>query len=109
MVQGEISIFSFAGHFVQSRGKFVNFKTSLSLSVLFIMTFPRWNFIFVFVFDILSGLWSPDWKGMISCLSYVRCFLEFITFPFGVLDQVWYLIVSTPDPCLLPYFGRGHY
>ena len=25
-------------------------------------------------------------------------------FPFGILGQVWYLIVSIPDLCLLPYF-----
>ena len=31
-------------------------------------------------------------------------FLCFVTFPCGVLCQVWYLIVSSPDRCLLPYF-----
>ena len=30
-------------------------------------------------------------------------FLCFATFPYGVLGQVWYLIVSNPDFCLLPY------
>ena len=28
----------------------------------------------------------------------------FVTFPCGVLCQVWYLIVSMPDLCLLLYF-----
>ena len=28
----------------------------------------------------------------------------FATFSFVVLGQVWYLIVSIPDICLLPYF-----
>ena len=28
----------------------------------------------------------------------------FVTFPHGVLGQVWYLIISIPDLCLLPYF-----
>ena len=28
---------------------------------------------------------------------------EFVTFPFGILGQVWYLIVSIPDPCCLSY------
>ena len=28
----------------------------------------------------------------------------FVTFPYGVMGQVWYLIVSIPDICLLPYF-----
>ena len=27
----------------------------------------------------------------------------FVTFPYGVLGQVWYLIASIPDLCLLPY------
>ena len=27
----------------------------------------------------------------------------FVTFPYGVLGQVWYSIVSIPDICLLPY------
>ena len=30
----------------------------------------------------------------------------FVTFPYGVLDQVWYLIVLIPDCCLLTYFHR---
>ena len=28
----------------------------------------------------------------------------FITFPCGILGQVWYLIVSIPDLCHLPYY-----
>ena len=28
----------------------------------------------------------------------------FVTFPSGVLGQMWYLIVLIPDLCLLPYF-----
>ena len=27
-----------------------------------------------------------------------------VTFPFGILGRVWYLIVSIPDPCCLSYF-----
>ena len=27
----------------------------------------------------------------------------FVTFPYGVLGKVWYLIVSNPDLCILPY------
>ena len=29
---------------------------------------------------------------------------RFVTFPCGVLGQVWYLIVLIPDLCLLSYF-----
>ena len=32
-------------------------------------------------------------------------FLCFVTFSCGVLGQVWYLVVSIPDICLLTYFG----
>ena len=28
----------------------------------------------------------------------------FVTFPFGILGHVWYLIVSIPDPCCLSNF-----
>ena len=31
-------------------------------------------------------------------------YCDFVTFPFGILGQVWYLIVSIPDPCCLSYF-----
>ena len=30
---------------------------------------------------------------------------DFVAFPFDVLGQVWYLIVSIPDPCCLSYFN----
>ena len=30
----------------------------------------------------------------------------FVAFPYGVLGQVWYLIVLIPDLCLLPYFNN---
>ena len=29
---------------------------------------------------------------------------DFVTFPFCILGQVWYLIVSIPDPCCPSYF-----
>ena len=29
----------------------------------------------------------------------------FVTFPCGILGQVWYLIVSFPDLCFLSHFG----
>ena len=31
-------------------------------------------------------------------------YCNFVSFPFGILGQVWYLIVSIPDPCCLSYF-----
>ena len=41
----------------------------------------------------------------LDCLVYdVFLCSSFVTFPYGVLGQVWYLIVSIPDLCLLSYF-----
>ena len=31
-------------------------------------------------------------------------YCDFVTFPFDILGQVWYLIASVPDPCCLSYF-----
>ena len=32
-------------------------------------------------------------------------YCDFVTFSFGILGQVWYLIVLIPDPCCLSYFN----
>ena len=34
-------------------------------------------------------------------------YCSFVTFPFGILGQVWYLIVSFPDLCRLTYFNTS--
>ena len=39
---------------------------------------------------------------LLALVGDVDCI--FVTFPCGILDQVWYLIVSIPDICLLSYF-----
>ena len=45
------------------------------------------------------------WKRAdLLALLYVMFSCGFVTFPYGVLCQVWYLIVSIPDLCLLSYF-----
>ena len=41
-----------------------------------------------------------DTPGSLVC----GVFLCFVTFRHSVVGQVWCLIVSTPDLCLLPYF-----
>ena len=40
---------------------------------------------------------------LLALVGYVYCI--FVTFPCGILGQVWYQIVSFPDLCLLSYFG----
>ena len=42
----------------------------------------------------IAALYSPD-------LLYVMCFCVFVTF----LGQVWNLIVSIPDLCILIYYN----
>ena len=51
----------------------------------------------------IAALWSPAGKGLTSWLSFVfNC--VFVTFPCGILGQMWYLIVSIPDLYQLSYF-----
>ena len=39
----------------------------------------------------------------LALVGDVNCI--FVTFPRGILGQVWYLIVSFPDLCHLSYYG----
>ena len=48
----------------------------------------------------IAALWSPGGKGLVCDVYHVIA-----TFPFGILGQVWYLIVSILDPCCLPQFS----
>ena len=52
----------------------------------------------------IAALWSPAGKGLTSWLLFVMLNCIFVTFPCGILGQVWHLIVSFPDPCRLSYF-----
>ena len=69
---------------------------------------PSWYWCFVFVmlsFLFLAALWSPAGKGANRlALLYAIFSCVFVTFPHGVLGQVWYFIVLIPYLCLLPYF-----
>ena len=38
-------------------------------------------------------------------IFYVMIAFVFVTFQCGVLGQVWYLIVSIPEDCLLTFFA----
>ena len=49
----------------------------------------------------VSCLWSPTAKGLTSWLSFVMLKCVFITFPYDILGQMWYLVVSIPDFCHL--------
>ena len=54
----------------------------------------------------IAALWSPAGKGLTSWLLYVMSNCDLVTFPYGILCQVWYLIVLIPDLCHLSYFKR---
>ena len=51
-----------------------------------------------------AALWSPAGKGLTAWLLLVMFTCVFVTFPCGILGQVWYLIVSIPDLRRISYF-----
>ena len=53
---------------------------------------------------IIAALRSPAGKGLTSWLLFVMFNCVFVTFPCGILGQVWYVTVSIPDLCRLLYF-----
>ena len=42
---------------------------------------------------------------LLALICDVHC--DFVTFPFGILGLVWYLIISIPDHCHLSYVVCG--
>ena len=66
------------------------------------------NLFFAFVFcaglPVSCSLAVTCWeRADLLAVLYVMFSCVFVTFPHGVLDQVWYLIVSIPDISGLPY------
>ena len=47
----------------------------------------------------IAALSTADLLALVGNVYYI-----FVTFPCGILCQVWYLIVLFPDLCRLPYF-----
>ena len=52
----------------------------------------------------IAALWSPAGKELTSWLLFVMLNSVFVTFPCGILGQVWNLIVSILDLCSLSNF-----
>ena len=52
----------------------------------------------------IAALWSLAGKGLTFWLLFVMSNCDFVTFPCGILGQVWYLIVLIPDLCHLSYY-----
>ena len=48
---------------------------------------------------LIAALWSPAWKGLTSWLSFVVLIRMVVSFQFGILGHMWYLIVLIPDLC----------
>ena len=51
----------------------------------------------------IAAYWSPPGKELSSWLSFLMFFCVFVTFPRGILGQVWYSIASIPNLCRLSY------
>ena len=49
----------------------------------------------------IAALWSHAVKGLTSWLLFVMFNCGFVTFPCGILGQVWY---SIPDLCRIAFF-----
>ena len=51
----------------------------------------------------IAVAWSPAGKGLTSWLLFGMFNCVSVTFPCGILSQVWYLIVSFPNLCRHSY------
>ena len=61
-------------------------------------------------FRVCSLLPCGHLKGKADLLALVcDVYCDFVTFPFCILGQVWYLIVSIPDPCCLSYVDKDYF
>ena len=69
------------------------------------------------MFGVCNGFLSVHCSLMVNCweradllaLLYVMFYCVFVTFPFGVLGQVWWMVVLIPDLCLLSYLIHGKF
>ena len=52
-----------------------------------------------------AALWSPAGNGLTSWVLFVMFYSVFVTFPYAIPGQVWYLIVLILDLCRPPYFA----
>ena len=75
------------------------FKAVLHLWILFCYLCFMFGFVLL---SCLAALWSPALLALLALLC-VMFTSVFVTFPYGVLCQVWYLIALIPDLCILPY------
>ena len=62
-------------------------------------------FCLAFAMPFCACLLVTCWEGPTSWLSFE---VSNCPFPIGILGQVWYLIVSIPDLCILTYLQNDH-
>ena len=53
----------------------------------------------------IAALWSPEGKGLTSWLLFMIFIAILLLSTFGILGQVWCLIVLIPVPCCLSYLN----
>ena len=83
-----------------------NFLTDLSKAVpLLWILFEHRVCLCLTVLSVPCSLVVTCWERA-DLLAFVRVMFAcvFVTFSYGFLRQMWYLIVLIPDLCLLPYF-----
>ena len=66
----------------------------------FVLSCVCYVFVRVYLYVLCGHLVGKGWP----LGSRLWCLLWVCHFPIGILGQVWYLIVSIPDPCTLTYF-----
>ena len=85
----------------------VKYFTDRSKAVLFFLSFMLFMSCVCHAFASVNRGPVVTWgesAGLLALVCDVYC--DFVTFPFGILGKVWYLIVSAPYPCCLSYFAR---
>ena len=80
-------------------------KAVLLLCILFVIYATCLSCFLVWPVQPSGHLLGKGWPlGSLVCDVFL---CVFVIFPFGVPGQVWYLIASIPDFCLLTYFVLG--
>ena len=93
---------------------------NISPPVIFLLTVPMWCFfcgsflLFVIRVFLCHTVLSVPCRRVVTyweradllTLLCVMFSYDSVTFPYGVLSQAWFLIVSIPGLCLLLYFDH---
>ena len=87
-------------------------KVNIPFCALLLTFFLLWIISVIYVlclscFRVCSLMPCGHLKGKADLLALVcDVCCDFVTFPFGILREVWYLIASIPDPWCLSYFAN---